>query len=246
MRIAGIEPCSFVDWPGHVVAVLFTPGCNLDCYYCHNRHLVSLGNGEQTRAELTKILRWLEMRRGFLEGVVFSGGEATLQTGLEEFVRQVRNLGFKTKLDTNGTQPRRLEKLLTDSLFDYVAMDVKASGTKYDSICRAKVSQEDIDASIHAIITLAPDYEFRTTVVPQLSELDILEIAARIHGAKRYVLQQYRKPPVYGATADLRTLHTPLPMEIVREMAKKASIYVAECTLRGFASVKNSTLAISG
>ncbi len=244
MRIVGIEPCSFVDWPRHIAAVLFAPGCNLDCFYCHNRHLLAEDVLPQsTKPE--KVLDWLESRKGFLDGVVFSGGEPTLQRGLADFARKVRAIGYKTKLDTNGTKPDVLRSVLSEGLFDYVAMDIKASADKYDSICRCCVCQYDIDSSIGVIMDLAPDYEFRTTWVPALDAVDIFDIACRVRGAKRFVLQQYRKPDIRGAIADMRLVHTPHPPALAQDMARRLSGFVGICELRGFAGME-SRVALSG
>lgn len=196
MKIAGIEKCSFVDYPGHLAAVFFTWGCNLNCYYCHNRSLLGKpAPPVRPWFDTEAALALLEERRGLLDSVVITGGEPTLQKDLAEFIRQVRALGYLVKLDTNGTRPHVVRALLDEGLLDYVAMDVKAPLDKYEAMVGAPVNHDAIHAGIDLLLAGRVDYEFRTTVVPQLYAADILAIARRIRGSRRYVLQQYRRPP---------------------------------------------------
>ncbi|HOM03432.1 MAG TPA: anaerobic ribonucleoside-triphosphate reductase activating protein [Acetivibrio sp.] len=190
MRIAGIHNNSFVDFPGKLAAIVFTPGCNMNCFYCHNRTLIS-GNSEEL-IDSDEVFKLLTKRKGFIEGVVVSGGEPTLQEDLEDFMEKVKSLGYAVKLDTNGTNPQAIENLIRKRLVDYIAMDVKAPFGKYNEVCCAKVDIERIKKSIEIIKSSKIDYEFRTTVAPGLDMDDILEIANDIAGARLYVLQKYR------------------------------------------------------
>jgi len=200
MKIAAIARCSLVDYPGKTAAVVFTQGCNLDCFYCHNRTLLTFHS--PTRAiPLEDVLKWLRKRQGLLDAVVISGGEPTLQPGLTDFIRRVRAMGYAAKLDTNGTHPRILATLIEEDLLNYVAIDIKAPSEKYETICGVPMNHGTIDQSIDLLMNGCIDYEFRTTVVPQLTEADILAIGRHIRGARSYVLQQYRRPePVPGFT----------------------------------------------
>lgn len=193
MRIAGLDKTSVVDFPGKIAAVVFTPGCNLDCYYCHNRHLLAPGE-QPVNHDPQDVLDFLATRVGLLDGVVVSGGEATLQPGLDDFLAAVRGLGFATKLDTNGTRPWMVRDLIDRDLVDFVAMDIKASFTGYDEITQTDVDRSAIEESIDLLMTSGVDYEFRTTFAPPLTAADIAQIAMRIRGAKQYALQQYRMP----------------------------------------------------
>jgi len=193
MRIAGIERSSFVDYPGKLAAVIFTPGCNLDCFYCHNRHLLSPGE-KDAAYKPEDVLRFLHSRVGRLEGVVISGGEPTLQKDLEPFLAEIHAMDFAVKLDTNGTQPWVVQPLIEKRLVDFVAMDVKAPRNRYDEIAGKPVDIHAIEQSVRLLMTSGVDYEFRTTFAPQLTALDIVTITTWIHGARRYVLQQYRPP----------------------------------------------------
>jgi len=191
MKIAGLQKNSLVDYPEKLAAVVFTQGCNMNCGYCHNRCLIGSGNSGAISEE--EVFAFLERRRGLLDAVVISGGEPTLQKDLHRFVRRVRNMGFLIKLDTNGTNPDVLEALIQDKLLDYVAMDIKAPFCKYRQVCCSPVNVEDLQHSIEILQRGSVDYEFRTTYTPQLEQWDLLDIAALIRGARKYVLQQYRE-----------------------------------------------------
>ncbi len=129
MQIAGFVKNSFVDYPGHIAAVVFVPGCNMDCWYCHNRPLWNAAKLiDPSEAEA-----FIEKRRGFLSGVVISGGEPTLQSGLEQFIERMRALGLHVKLDTNGLLPEVIEKLIKK--VDYIALDLKAPPGEISAWC---------------------------------------------------------------------------------------------------------------
>jgi len=150
-----------------------------------------------------EVLELLVKRRGFIDGVVISGGEPTLQKDLEGFLEKVKSLGYAVKLDTNGTNPHVVENLVQNGLVDYIAMDVKAPFGKYNEICRTNVDVDSIKKSIEIIKSGKVDYEFRTTVAPGLEMDDIFEIARGIEGARLYVLQ--KKPDVSeSAVKDFR------------------------------------------
>lgn len=191
MNVAGLQKCSFVDFPGKLSAVVFTSGCNLNCFYCHNRQLV---REDATDTGHRAALAWLADRRGLLDGVVVSGGEPTLQRGLDDFLQGARVLGFATKLDTNGTRPNVLRGLIEAGLVDYVAMDVKAPLQDYELMTGRGDLMEAVAESIDLLLEGRVDYEFRTTLAPPLETSDVVAIAQRIKGARRYVLQQYRRP----------------------------------------------------
>ena len=233
MNIAGIEKCSFVDYPGRLAAVLFTPGCNWDCYYCHNRAVLGGPVPAMTPWLDTEVtLAWLEDRRGFLDGVVISGGEPTLQSGLADFIRRIRLKGYLIKLDTNGSRPTVLRDLLDQRLVDYVAMDVKAPLEKYEAVCGAPVDHGAVHESIDLLLEGRVDYEFRTTVAPQLTEADIVAIARRIRGARRYVLQQYRRPA--SNDSDPRLATPPHPARWPSRVLEEIETLIECCETRGF------------
>jgi len=195
MKIVHVVPNSLVDFPAHLAAVVFVAGCNFRCPFCHNPELVlpsHPGRGP-TRPE-PEVLDFLRHRVGFLDGVVLTGGEPILQPDLSGFIERIRALGYAIKLDTNGSDPESLERLLQHALVDYVAMDVKAPLARYEALAGVPIDSERIRRSIRAIIERAPDYEFRTTVAPTLTRGDLRRIADLVRGAKRFVLQSFVVP----------------------------------------------------
>lgn len=240
MRIAGLDKSSFVDYPGKVAATIFTPGCNLDCFYCQNRHLLGPDQPDSTY-DPQAVLEFLRKRRGLLGGVVISGGEPTLQRDLPDFIRDVRALGYPVKLDTNGTRPWILRALLDANLLDFVAMDIKAPLSRYAEIVGRDINLDAVSESIDLLLAGSVEYEFRTTFAPQLSTIDILTIATRIHGAKRYVLQQYRPPGLEMNLFGVADAPRPRPPAYIREAAGLADRLVEECTIRGLGPVPRET-----
>lgn len=235
MQIAGLVKNSVVDYPGRIAAVVFTPGCNLDCYYCHNRFLLSKDTWGDLLSE-EEVIKFLVKRKTLLDGVVISGGEPTLQKDLTEFIQKLKNIGYHIKLDTNGTNPDVLKKLLQNNLLDYVAMDFKAPFQKYGQICGLDSLEtlEKIKESMHVLLTGEIAYEFRTTFVPELKKEDILEMAEYIKGARLYVLQQYRQPdlPDDERTA-LRLKQAAHSAAYLKDTAQKAAEMVKACETRG-------------
>lgn len=188
MKIGGLQKSSLLDFPGKIAAIIFTQGCNFRCTYCHNPELLPANGGISPM----EFLDFLKTRRGKLDGVVISGGEPCLQKDLMDFVRQIKNMGFLMKLDTNGTFPNVIKEILAQNLVDYIAMDIKAPLEKYSAVACAKISPEKIQKSIELIKNSGLDYEFRTTVVKsQLTIDDFEKIGEMISGAKRYYLQKF-------------------------------------------------------
>jgi pyruvate formate lyase activating enzyme len=191
VTFAGIVPASLVDFPGHVAVTVFVAGCNLRCPYCHNPGLVTGARTGRPWAE-GEVLELLRRRQGVLSHLCVSGGEPTLQPGLPAFLAAVRGLGVRVKLDTNGSAPARLEALLRAGLCDYVAMDVKTAWARYGELGGPGAPAAAYRRSAALVRALAPDYEFRTTVVPGLvGHAEVRAIARDLTGARRYVLQQF-------------------------------------------------------
>ncbi len=192
MNFNGFQKLTLLDYPGKVACTLFTSGCNLRCPFCHNASLVThIDNTNIYKKE--EILSYLRKRQGILEGVCISGGEPLLQPELEGFIKEVKDLGYSVKLDTNGFYPDKLISLVNKRLIDYVAVDFKNSYEKY-----AKTTGiENLDLSpfkktVDFLLSGTVDFEFRTTVVSGIHETqDIVEIAKTIKGAKRYFLQSF-------------------------------------------------------
>lgn len=192
MRIAGMHKLSLLDYPGLTACTLFAPGCNLRCPYCHNASLV-LPSDARDDLPLEEVLDFLAKRRGLLEGVCISGGEASLQPDLEDFIRALRALGYKVKLDTNGCFPERLAALLEAGLLDYVAMDLKNVPERYaETVGLEGFDPACILESMRLLKASGPDYELRTTVLKNFHPPATLRALAELAlGAPRYALQNY-------------------------------------------------------
>jgi len=188
--IGGIQKTTLVDFPSKIASIVFTQGCNFRCGYCHNPEIHDFKHESKYKTE--EFIEFLKTRKGKLDGVVITGGEPTLQSGLYDFIKQIKYLGFAVKLDTNGSNFNIIKKLINDNLLDYVAMDIKASFDKYDKIIGVHCNIENIKKSISLIINSNVDYEFRTTVLKhQLSFDDFEKIGKVLQGAKRYYLQKF-------------------------------------------------------
>ncbi len=193
MRIAGLQKLTLLDYPGQVACTVFTGGCNFRCPYCHNASLVlpeRLGAEDETE----EVLAFLKKRRGVLDGVAVTGGEPLLHDDLPEFLRRVREMGYRIKLDTNGSFPDRLCAVVEEGLADRVAMDVKNAPVLYaETAGLRRLELADVERSRDYLLAGHVDYEFRTTVVRGLHTRESLLAAARwIAGAKEYYLQQFR------------------------------------------------------
>ena len=243
MKLYGLQKMTLLDFPGRVACTVFLGGCDFRCPWCHNYEL-AVGSAEPVMDE-EEFFSFLKKREGLLEGVAVTGGEPCLSKELPTFLRKIREMGFLTKLDTNGAHPELLEQILREGLADYVAMDIKNSPGKYlltaglagntESAGSAgeKARQEAllgrIRRSIRLIMELAPDYEFRTTVIRQFhEEQDFAEIGEMIRGARRYFLQSFtdRDTVPYGG------LSAPGKEELMR-YAEQVRRFVPDVQTRG-------------
>lgn len=190
MAIVGIDKLSLLDYEDKVACVVFTKDCNFRCPFCHNGELVLSATSS---IDFEDVLAYLRTRINLIDAVVFSGGEPTLESDLEVKIKKVKELGFLVKLDTNGTKPDVLEKLLDAGLIDYVAMDIKNTPSLYSQTAGVKfVDIENIKRSISLIISKAPEYEFRTTLVKEFHEkMDYDSFLELIKGAKKVFLQKF-------------------------------------------------------
>ena len=187
--IGGLQKSSLIDYPEKISAIIFTQGCNFSCPYCHNPELIK-GKGKGEREK--EIIEFLHSRIGKLDGVVITGGEPTLHKDLPEFIKQIKEMGFAVKLDTNGTNPEMLQQLINKKLIDYVAMDIKAPIEKYSEVVNKKINTDNILKSIEILKNSDIDYEFRTTVVKsQLSIEDFEKIGELIAGCQKYYIQRF-------------------------------------------------------
>jgi pyruvate formate lyase activating enzyme len=208
MILAGFQKLTLLDYPGKIATTVFTLGCSFRCPFCHNPELVDLRLAHNEESE-KEFFAFLAKRKGKLEGVCITGGEPTIQPDIIKFIKKIKKAGFLVKLDSNGTRPDVLKKIIDANLVDYIAMDIKSQLANYDKVTGSKVpastrgddrsptrgwDKDRIKLSVDLIMHSKIPYEFRTTVVPGLhSEKDFAEIAKWIKGAKAYYLQEYRE-----------------------------------------------------
>lgn len=197
MRIAAIQKTTLIDYPGKVACTVFLAGCNFRCPWCYSKELVL----PELSAKLPKIseselFEFLEGKKGYLDGVVLCGGEATINPDLPKLIKKIKLMGYKVKLDTNGSNPEMLQNLIKNELIDYVAMDIKLPKERYAQVFGAAIPFKNIEKSVAILKNSGIDYEFRTTVVPGIhSKDDLIEMADWIGGGKRppkYFLQDFR------------------------------------------------------
>lgn len=222
MLIAGLQKNSFVDYPGEICAVVFTPYCNFNCSYCHNAHILKK---DVPLLDEESVFAFLEKRVGLLRAVVISGGEPTLQQNLEAFIERVREKQFLVKLDTNGSKPQVLQSLIGKNLLDYVAMDIKAPLGKYDLIAQSPVEASAITRSVTILRNSGVKHEFRLTFAPQLTPEDAVQAALLVKGCERFYLQQYRPRNESDPAA-----HAPAE---VRKTAERIKNEIGVCLVRG-------------
>lgn len=190
LKVGGITPLTSIDYPGELAAVIFCQGCPWRCRYCHNSHL--LPRNQTTGIDWPEILSFLAKRIGLLDAVVFSGGEPTLQKGLPEAIRQVKQMGFKTGLHTAGCYPKRLKQILHQ--VDWVGLDIKGLPHQYSAITQTPGSGERAWESLEIIQASGVDYEVRTTHMPGTSDKQLLDLSMvlREMGVQQYALQTCR------------------------------------------------------
>jgi len=233
MEIGGLQKTTLIDYPGKVACTVFLIGCNFRCPFCYSKELVlSEEIKKQPRVPQKDFFNFLKERKGLLEGVVVCGGEPTIHKDLPDFIKKIKDLGYLVKLDTNGSGPQVLRKLIKGKLIDYIAMDVKAplKSQKYNIATGVKVNLEDIKKSIKIIKNSGIDYEFRTTVVPTIhNKADIIQITKDIGPAKRFFLQNFRSEKTIGPEFEKIK---PYPKEFLSEIKKEISHFIETCEVR--------------
>jgi pyruvate formate lyase activating enzyme len=226
MKIGGLQKVSLNDYPGRICATVFTQGCNFRCPYCHNPELVDPGQYGPVIPE-EEVLSFLDKRRGKLEAVTVTGGEPTLQKGLETFLGELKNMNYLVKLDTNGSRPDTLSTLIDGRLVDYIAMDIKGPLKKYGRMASVKVDVSQIKRSIELITTSGIEHEFRTTVVrSQLDLEDLLSMGKIIRRARLYVLQTFIARKTLDRAFHSETAYTPDELSAIREVLEKKGLSV--------------------
>ncbi|SMC66130.1 pyruvate formate lyase activating enzyme [Desulfocicer vacuolatum DSM 3385] len=191
MILGGLQKNSLIDFPGTVACVAFTSGCNFTCPYCHNPDLAKgIVSDVDDGITPSEFFAFLEKRKGLLDGVVITGGEPTLQKDLQGFCFEIKNMGYRIKLDTNGSHPRMVAGLLEQQLVDFVAMDIKSNLDGYPSLVKGSFQKQALMETVGLLMEKAPAYEFRTTCVRPFIDLEIMAgIGEMIKGASHYILQ---------------------------------------------------------
>ena len=156
MNFGGLQKNSLIDYPGKVSCVIFMTGCNFNCPFCHNPSLVKGDMECPASLKGAGLYEFLESRKSFLDSVVISGGEPTLQKNLVKLCETIKKLGYSIKLDTNGSRPEELKRLIKEGLIDYIAMDIKTDPSNYKQLVWNGCNPEDILSSIVTIMESAP------------------------------------------------------------------------------------------
>jgi pyruvate formate lyase activating enzyme len=204
MRIGGFQKFSLSDFPGHPAAIVFTQGCNFRCPFCHNGDLIPETPNDGLLIPEDFVLSYLRSRAGKLDGLVVTGGEPTLQPDLASFLSKVRKIGYRIKVDTNGSRPDVLELLISGGLVDFIAMDVKAPARSYDRLTGVNAPISEITRSIGLLSCCGIEHEFRTTHVSSLLSDDELDgVAGMIPDGSTFRLQTFN--PSRAFDRSLRT-----------------------------------------
>ena len=231
MQIGGLQKITLIDYPGRIAATVFLIGCDFKCPWCYSSELVLPEKiKKQPRISQKEFFKFLKERKELLEGATICGGEPSINKDLPQFCKKIKKAGYLVKLDTNGSNPKMLKKLIDEKLIDYVAMDIKLPREKYQKILGRKIKIEDIEKSVKILKEGKVDYEFRTTVVPTiLTKEDILKIAKWISGAKRYYLQNFRPEKTIDPKFEKIK---PYPQEYLLKIQKAISPFFEVCQVR--------------
>ncbi|MCF8110201.1 MAG: anaerobic ribonucleoside-triphosphate reductase activating protein [Desulfobacteraceae bacterium] len=225
MHIGGLQKYSLIDYPGLVSSVVFTAGCNFHCPYCHNPELASPGKNT-AKLQCEEVCAFLSKRKNFLDGVVISGGEPTLQPELAEFCKKIKSLGLCLKIDTNGSRPDVIKKIIDRGLADYIAMDIKTDPEAYAPQITDKAIAPAIRETADIILSSGLSHEFRTTCVkPFTCGATIKVIAELIRGADLHAIQHPRTDSVLSC-----------------EFFEQEQRFHTEEELRGFRSILAKTV----
>ncbi len=229
MIIGGFQPVTLLDYPEKVAAIIFTSGCNMRCPFCYNYKLVLPQYLEKEKSfKEDVVIDFLKKRKKYLDGLVITGGEPTVQQDLPQFLRKMKEIGYEIKLDTNGLLPDKLEALIKEGLVDYVAMDIKGPLDDYNKYCGVEGGQS-VRQSISTVMKSGLPYEFRTTLAKGLhTSADIAKIGAEIAGCDLYFLQNFRDEPTLDGEMKISSF-TQKEME---EMRQEAESFVKKCLIR--------------
>lgn len=213
MLISGFLKNSLIDYPGKIASVIFTQGCNMRCKFCHNHELIPMSCSADTFSE-EEVFAYLQKAKKFIDALVITGGEPTLQVDLESFIRKVKQLGMSVKLDTNGSNPELLKRLLDENLIDYVAMDVKHKIElhPYQLLVGNQFSEKQLNKlkeSICILKTSNIEVEFRTTLIREIHSCeDIHAICKYLQSSKLYSLQEFSSNHVFDKSFSVHSAYS--------------------------------------
>lgn len=221
MKFGGIQKTSTIDFPKKLSCVVFTLGCDLDCFYCHNRKLIEFSEGISEK----EVKDFLEKRKGLLEGVVVSGGEATLQKDLTKFFEYLKKLGYSTKLDSNGQNLEVIKNLNELKLVDYFAIDLKTSKEKYNKVCGENANYEKVAKTINYLFESNANFEVRTTLYPGISKNDLVLMAKDFKNFPLWRFNYFSMPKDYKEEDIKRLKSKALTKYDMVKIKKELSIY---------------------
>ncbi|MBR5233338.1 MAG: anaerobic ribonucleoside-triphosphate reductase activating protein [Clostridia bacterium] len=229
MIFHGFQKMTMLDFPGYVACTVFTPGCNFRCPFCHNSLLVTRMNDSEMYME-EDILSYLKKRQGVIDGICISGGEPLMHDDIFDFVKKVKDLGFLVKIDTNGSFPDKLQKLIDSGNIDYVAMDIKNCPDRYaETVDIPGFDFEPVRKSVQILLSGKVKYEFRTTIVKEFhTPQDMVEIGKLIQGADKYFLQHFIE-----SEGNIQQGLTPLCREEMENLRLSVVRFVKSAELRG-------------
>jgi pyruvate formate lyase activating enzyme len=233
MLISGIQPFTILDYPGKVACIIFTPGCNFRCSFCHNPEFVLPERVAALRSSFITeeaFFNFLEQRKKLLDGVVITGGEPTLMPDLEPFIRKIKTLGLLVKLDSNGNRPEMLARLIAEKLVDYVAMDVKTDLPHYHELAGKWVVEENIVKSIELLKQNTIPYEFRTTLIKEIHPTAVVTAMGKlVQGATNWNLQTFRPATTLDPAFQN---YTPFSEEETGKLAEQCRAYATTVNIR--------------
>lgn len=232
MFIGGLQELTLTDFPDKVACIVFLVNCNFKCKFCYNKELTSTIFFKKSKRKLipeNEFFSFLDSKKKMLDGVVITGGEPTLSPGLIDFVKKIKQKGFLVKLDTNGSNPKILEKVLKETIVDYVAMDLKSPESKYKEITQSNIFFSKIKESIDLLKNSSVPHEFRTTLYPKLTIEDLKEMSGLMIGEKWFLQQFIGKNVLDKKSRTLSPFNNKKSELILKELNK-----ITKVSIRGF------------
>ena len=233
MILGGLQKNSLIDYPGKLSCVLFLSGCNFNCPYCHNPQLLNGGFSKTTCLDEKTFYEFLQSHKGFIDGVVISGGEPTIHEEIAVLCKKIKMIGYPIKLDTNGSRPKAIKLIIDEGLVDYIAMDIKTDPLSYPPAIVKNYDPSQTLASIETIMGSGIPYEFRTTCIkPIVDGQSIKNIARTIRGSNLYALQRFRDDNKVLSPAFFAKTGAGHSKKELRKLKAIAEPWVKKCIVR--------------